>query len=254
MSTSFPLLITLTELAPFVQTCGENLKLWQERYSKLSANELAGQDSSSSNSMSPTQVPEDFLTAFPPALPRSFLAQFENAGMSFDLASDYFTRSSPGGSRPSSSASAPFSHYETCPSYSPSPSSPFRVDHPTPTQPPRLEITTSPAPSTGRAPSVTSSTSFINPQDATAAIRAAYDASVRKKKSFHRTSWNPSPAEFSAEIVGRPFRMQSPSSPSAFGSPLSPPSASTISPSPLTPPSLQPNQSTLSVFQSVPSC
>lgn len=231
--------------------------IWQERCSKLSPNNESGSPSSLQppNSMPPSQLPEDFLTAFPPTLPRSFLAQFENTGVSFDLTSEYFTHSlgSPAGSRPSSAGSAPFSHYETCTSSSPSSPSPFQVDHPTPTQLPRLEITTSPTPSNGRTPSIASGTSFSNSQDATAAIRAAYDASVRKKKSFHRTSWNPTPAEFS-EVTGRPLRVQSPSSPSNFGSPLSPPSASTMPSSPLTPPSLPSGQKSLSVYQSVPSC
>ena len=242
-------------MAPFVESCGENLRIWQERYSKLSVQTEPGDvnASSISNSLPPFQMPEDFLTAFPPTLPRSFLAQFENAGVPFDLTSAVLTRSSGSspGSRRSSADSTSYSHYETCSSSSPSPP-PHQPSHSVLAHLSRLEITASPTPSNGRAASITSASSFINPQDATAAIRAAYDASVRKKKSFHRSSWNPTPAEVS-EVSGQPSQAHLPSS-YRFGAPLPPTSTSTVPSCPLTPPSHSSRQSTLPIYQSVSSC
>lgn len=196
----------------------------------------------------PTQVPEDFLNAFAPALPRSFLNDYEGSSSALDVKSEVLSGSSGSqpGSRPSSAGSRPYSHYESCSSSSLSPPvSPLRPGSTGPSHPPRLEISTLSADSPTRAPSITSSSVFQNPQFATAAIRAAYDASVRRKKSFHRASWNPTSAEFSG-ITGQ----RSPRS--TFTSPLSPPSASSTNViSPLTPASA-PNAET--VFQPVSSC
>lgn len=249
-------------MAQFAESCVENLKTWEERCSQLAINVERQDRGTEPDLTSSIQVPEDFLNAFAPTLPRSFLNEYEASASGLDSKSEFFSGSSGSqpGSRPSSAGSIPYSHYETCSSSSPSPPvSPFPTDSVPPNQPPRLEIPTSPTPSKGREPSVTSATSFFNPHDATAAIRAAYSASVRKKKSFHRASWNPSPTEFSG-LVPRPLRTEnslSPNSPhSNFTSPLSPPSsASPSAASPLTPASLSnTGRSPLSVYQPVSSC
>ncbi|PSS36949.1 hypothetical protein PHLCEN_2v1165 [Hermanssonia centrifuga] len=194
--------------------------------------------------MPPSQVPEDFLSAFPPTLPRSFLSEHEQSTISFDFTSEGFSDAS---STRSSAASSTLSRYETCSSSSPSPPlSPFQVDSSAQPQLPRLEITTTSSSAHGRASSISSATvCSINTHNATAAIRAAYNVSVRKKKSFHRSSWNPSPTEFS-DMTGRPLPLNSstlgplsPSTRSTNTSPLSPPSAATTA-SPLTPTSLPP--------------
>lgn len=104
-----------------------------------------------------------------------------------------------------SSESSASSYYESCES---APASPmalgeFATSSPA-LPPPRLEISTSTSSGMqSKTPSVASpvpSTSGwsvrTNASDATASIRAAYRASVRKKKSFHRSSWNPNPSAF----------------------------------------------------------
>ena len=243
----------------FTKTCAENLQTWEDTCSRLVANVHRDGQGNESESSTPTQVPEDYLNAFAPTLPRSFLNEYEPSISALDSRSEFFSgySGSQPGSRPSSAGSIPYSHYETCSSSSPSPpTSPLPTDSISSNQPARLEVPASPSPSIARASSIASSNPFCNSLDATAAIRAAYSASVRKKKSFHRSSWNPSPAEFSA-LTGRPLRTENQASPhsprSNFTSPLSPPSPSTVGP--LTPASISNNgRSPLSVFQPVSSC
>lgn len=246
-------------MGQFAGICAENLQTWEDSCTRLARSAQRDGQGTESESSTPTQVPEDFLNAFAPTLPRSFLNEYEASISALDSRSEFFSgySGSQPGSRPSSAGSIPYSHYETCSSSSPSPpTSPLPTDPSSPNPPSRLEIPASPSLSVARAPSVTSSNPFCNSHEATAAIRAAYSASVRRKKSFHRSSWNPSPTEFSA-LTGRPLRTDnqvSPSSPrSNFTSPLSPPSPSTVSP--LTPASISTNgRSPLSVFQPVSSC
>ncbi|KAI0697046.1 hypothetical protein BC835DRAFT_1339898 [Cytidiella melzeri] len=220
----------IPEMTRFAETCAENLKTWEERCAQLAADTEHESRGTEPNTNSATQVPEDFLNAFAPTLPRSFLNEYEASTSALDSKSEFFSGSS--GSLP---------------------------DSVPPNQLPRLEIKISPTPSTGGAPSVASSSPFSNSHDATAAIRAAYSASVRKKKSFHRTSWNPSSTELSGQAGRSPLTEHpiSPLSPhSNFTSPLSPPSSSTVSTvSPLTPASISnTGRSAFSVFQPVSSC
>ncbi|KAI0087418.1 hypothetical protein BDY19DRAFT_955703 [Irpex rosettiformis] len=217
----------IPEMNQFADICAENLQTWEDSCSRLAADAQRDGQGADSESSTPTQVPEDFLNAFAPTLPRSFLNEYEASISAMDSKSEFFSGYS--GSQPDPIA---------------------------PNQPARLEIPTSPSPSIARASSIASSNPFCNSLDATAAIRAAYSASVRKKKSFHRSSWNPSPAEFTA-LTGCPLRAENQTSPhsprSNFPSPLSPPSSSTVSP--LTPASISNSgRSPLSVFQPVPSC
>ena len=236
------------EFSQFAKQINDNLNKWVEKHCALVKKAKSQEGASSPRT---TTQPEDFLSAFPPTLPRSFLSDHERRTSS-DFGSEFFSSSS--GSRPPSVASGA-SHYETCTSSSPSsPSSPLREETVTvPPSLPRLEITTSSTSSHGRAPSINSAASaasatsscFINPSHATNVIRQAYNASVRKKKSFHRTSWNPTPAEF-AEMTSRHPLPASPTTSSPFlsnTSPLSPPSAAS-SASPLTPGSVRSLRST----------
>ncbi|KAF7798462.1 hypothetical protein EIP86_009683 [Pleurotus ostreatoroseus] len=222
----------IPEMKPFAKQSTENLQTWKDRHTALSGQSEPSR--TDGNGRTKTQ-PEDFLSAFPPTLPRAFLSDHEHRTSS-DFGSEFFSSSS--GSRPPSVSSGG-SHYETCTSSSPSPpASPLAELSPHHTLP-RLEITTTSVKSHGRTPSIASASSYcLTPSDATAAIRAAYRASVRKKKSFHRSSWNPSPAEFT-EVTGKPFASSpspSPSSPAPALSLGSSSAATSItSASPLTP-------------------
>ncbi|KAI0367692.1 HD-domain/PDEase-like protein [Pilatotrama ljubarskyi] len=255
-------------LEQFACQARENLALWKSRAAELAAEQDAPSSASSQAPVGtplswPSQAPNDFLTAFPPALPESFRAPDE---LPYPMCYHHHHRGSSIALAPStSSSSSTPSQYESCESSLPSPtfspileptSGPHPPSSPSPplsmsgSLPPRLELSTAtPHP---RAPSVASTAHsasaasvFSITNDATAAIRAAYKASVRKKKSFHRSSWNPSPTAVSA--LAQPL----PSVPSALGrSPVSPagsagdspmslsagsPSTGTLTPSPLTP-------------------
>ncbi|KIP06366.1 hypothetical protein PHLGIDRAFT_119069 [Phlebiopsis gigantea 11061_1 CR5-6] len=256
----------IPQMAVFAQQCRDNLSQWEDRRALLSDPDKHNGDAPLARAVvrPHTSAPEDFLSAFPPTLPPDFLREHTQSVQSSDRDGlEFFEMSSgsPPGSRPatSGSGSSASSHYHTCSSSSPSPLH-YHVEL-DPLQPdprmqhglmvnstshlPRLEITGSPAPSIASAASGVSSL-FINTHDATSAIRAAYKASVRKKKSFHRASWNPSPSDYSEMVNGKPRSAASPSthsplsafssSPSNVPSPLSPRSVSTTSStSPVTP-------------------
>ncbi|KAI0764545.1 hypothetical protein BD413DRAFT_482506 [Trametes elegans] len=247
----------IPSLEQFAQQTRENLALWQMRAAELAAEHqepLPGAPHTW-----PSQAPSDFLNAFPPALPESFRVPDE---LPYPVCYHHHHRLLSIAPSTSSSSSTP-SQYESCESSLPSPVfSP--VIHPSSPPPPppvspsashtlpsRLEL--SPVP-LSRAPSVastapsTSTSVFSITNEATAAIRAAYKASVRKKKSFHRSSWNPSPTTVSAlsspaTTAALPTLARSPLSPAASapgdsprsGSGAESPSTGTLTPSPLTP-------------------
>ncbi|KAI0915910.1 hypothetical protein AcV5_003388 [Taiwanofungus camphoratus] len=172
----------IPEMEQFARQCRENLLMWETRSAELSANIEQAATTSSAPLAAQWQLVENFLSAFPPTLPESFRGAEDQRT----------TFSSPA----CSSTSSASSHYESCESGLPSPSiSPSEpVSSVSPLMQPRLEIT----PSHHRSPSVASTASYsTHALDATAAIRAAYKASVRKKKSFHRSSWNPVPTPIS---------------------------------------------------------
>ncbi|KZT64550.1 HD-domain/PDEase-like protein [Daedalea quercina L-15889] len=171
----------IPELAEFAQQCRENLAIWIERSEQLTTG--ADEPSSPTSTATQTQRVEEFLSAFPPTLPDSFRVPEEPLSPLMSNPS------------PPSSQSSGSSHYQSCESGPPSPSASSFM--PTPQSPSfphaRLDIST---PSSqllhSRPPSLVSVSSYsTQANDATAAVRAAYKASVRKKKSFHRTSWNP---------------------------------------------------------------
>ncbi|KAH8084303.1 HD-domain/PDEase-like protein [Cristinia sonorae] len=220
----------IPQLEKFSAQCHENLTVWKQRLELFSKEAESSHGESESPKSGQTvkfissrvTSPEDFLSAFPPTLPKSFID-----GQSF------------------SGSSA----YETCES-----SPPGSPEYPTGrVGPPRLEITTSASPkrthsrshshsqkpppnisspsyhlvspsSHHRAPSlksnhsnITSTTSASVSANATAAIREAYKKSVRKKpstRSFNRSSWNPPPTEYSTFVTApaspRPLPTPSP--------------------------------------------
>lgn len=213
-----------SELEEFAQQCRDNLAIWTERSEHLTADEPPSPRSNASQ----TQRVEEFLSAFPPTLPDRFRLPEEPLS---PLMSNH---------SPSLSQSSGSSHYESCESGPPSPSASSPV--PTPQSPNfphvRLDIGT-PLSShlSSRPPSIASVSSYsTQATDATAAIRAAYKASVRKKKSFHRSSWNPTgsgPAGRTysfAQSFGPTAGADGPGPLTADSSPLS-----THSSSPLTP-------------------
>ncbi|EIW55345.1 HD-domain/PDEase-like protein [Trametes versicolor FP-101664 SS1] len=236
----------------FASQSRENLALWQTRAAELAAqpNELSP-DAPETPLTWPSQAPNDFLTAFPPTLPESFRQPEE---MSYPMVYHHHHRLSSVAPSTSSSSSTP-SQYESCESSLPSPTfspvlEPASASPPASPSiqgslPPRLELPQSrPQSVASNAPS-TSASVFSITNEATAAIRAAYKASVRKKKSFHRSSWNPSPTAMSSlsqtpPPVPGPAVGRSPVSPAGSGdSPLSLSGSShstgTLTPSPLTP-------------------
>lgn len=121
--------------------------------------------------LTPPTTTSDFLTVFPLALPRPFLNEEQHSESGFD-------------SRPGSSlSSAPL--FDQIPSPGvcpPSPSNsalanlvPMRSDTPM------------------SSSNLSTRSATTNASDSSTAIRAAYKASVRKKKSFHRSSWTQGP-------------------------------------------------------------
>ncbi|KZT02979.1 HD-domain/PDEase-like protein [Laetiporus sulphureus 93-53] len=205
----------IPELGEFAQQCRENLAIWEERSAELSA--TVGPATAVPNPPLVCQFHhvEAFLSAFPPTLPDSLRSQEEQT----------HSRASS-----ESSASSGFSHYESCES---GPPSPFASPTTSPFSPTfgqaRLELASSPSSlsSPQRPPSIMSISSHsTQAQGATAAIREAYKMSVRKKKSFHRSSWNPIPNIHSVTVT--------PSIPSDGSSSACPSPSSTVGASPLT--------------------
>ncbi|KAI0295745.1 hypothetical protein BC826DRAFT_269564 [Russula brevipes] len=207
----------IPETAEYANNCTENLVTWKARVLLLSSCDDAPSpvQETHSNSihererpLSPPQAPEDFVSAFPMALPTAFR-----------LGVDPSDRSSVHDWASISLSSAPVLS-DTDSSRA---SSPTRVpEAPNTNSPPTLSITSisttssisSPSPSitsTSHSPGLTdapATPALLAPShdgalglmvsvgadssgSSTAAIRAAYKVSVRKKPSFHRYSWSP---------------------------------------------------------------
>ncbi|CCL98761.1 uncharacterized protein FIBRA_00766 [Fibroporia radiculosa] len=220
----------LAELEQFARQCRDNLATWETRTAELSAHAgPAGSAASPPFTFHPGVA--SFLSAFPPTLPESFRSS-----------EDSLTHRSASDSH--SSGSSVSSHYETCESGPPSPFAFSSVHQPvSPTsRSPNIEMISPTSPP--RPPSSSSVSSYsTQAHDATAAIRAAYKVSVRKKKSWHRSSWNPGPGGFQSIPPQATIRTDGPSpispeSQFADGSPLTTNSSpmTTHSLSPLTPP------------------
>lgn len=157
----------LIELARFATHCQDNLDIWQRRIAQLT-NRNTPKKQPTKLTLNPPAATNDFLTAFPLTLPRLFLNEEQLSASGSD-------------SRPSSSLSnaAPFDQMSS----PPSPGNPMPVNL-TPNRPDT-------AMSNGNHS--IRSTNTNTSSDSSTAIRAAYKASVRKKKSFHRSSWTQGP-------------------------------------------------------------
>lgn len=172
------------ELEIFACQCTANLAMWVARREVLSSPSADDSPYPSVAVPSP-RPPEDFLTSFPLTLP-SFVLTADEPPASGEWHSTY---------PPSdSSSSSDFG-------------SDVHVEHPVIF--PSLSPPASPVPSIGScyplATRSSSSSLASNTNDATQAMRAAYSASVRKKKSFHhRYSWNVSISSGSSLVTSTP--------------------------------------------------
>lgn len=166
----------------FARQCATNLAMW-EVHQELQSSPSAEQFPYSSVVVPSPRPPEDYLSSFPLTLP-SFVLTPEESHVSEDWHSMY----------PHSDSSSDVS-------------SDLHVDHPVTFQSPSLPA--SPVPSVGSyfslAPRSSSSSLASSANDATQTMRAAYSASVRKKKSFHhRRSWNASANSGPSPVISMP--------------------------------------------------
>ncbi|KAI0051358.1 HD-domain/PDEase-like protein [Auriscalpium vulgare] len=186
----------IPETAEYAAQCNENLELWGLRVRVLSAASPdppvrpAASASSDPLPLSPSQLPEAYLNAFPMALPSSLLAEPSRTPTASWPTSPYSALPPLSHTRGASSASSSRAS-------SPAPAPPLSTTSSSPSlSPSELSSASSDAPPS-RALSIVSATAVPNVQggpssSSTVAIRAAYKAaSVRKKSSFHRNSWSP---------------------------------------------------------------
>ena len=155
------------ELTRFATHCQDNLDVWRRRLAQL-MNRNAPKKQPNKLTLTPPTTTSEFLTVFPLTLPRLFLNE-EHSESGID-------------SRPSSpfSSAAPFDQMSSPGVSPPSPNNPANL------APMRPDT----AMSNGNLSTRSSAT---NVSESSTAIRAAYKASVRKKKSFHRSSWTQGP-------------------------------------------------------------
>lgn len=167
----------------FAHQCTANLAMWEARQEILSSPSAKEFPCPHVVVASP-RPPEDYLCSFPLTLPAFVLSPDESH------ASDEWHSIYPSDSSSSSDIS-----------------SDVHVEHPIilqSTSPPA-----SPVPSVGSfsslAPRSSSSSLASNANNATRTMRAAYSASVRKKKSFyHRHSWNASASFAPSPVISMP--------------------------------------------------
>ncbi|KZT23622.1 HD-domain/PDEase-like protein [Neolentinus lepideus HHB14362 ss-1] len=163
------------DMGRFAQQCLSNLRTWEDRCAELNVHEDAVLERSCRS-----MTPQDYLTVFPLTLPSYFLMPrvwrtFQDASTS-DI-------SSSSDSRPSSPTRYTVHLTTTVAAVSP-PSPPVTPsDYSSSIVSPQSEVFDSLHPRSASHGSQTGN-------EANAAIRAAYKAGVRKKKSFHRNSWN----------------------------------------------------------------
>ncbi|KAH7913325.1 hypothetical protein BJ138DRAFT_649557 [Hygrophoropsis aurantiaca] len=177
----------IPEMAQYAQQCMENLDMWKALGVELNLDENYHDPYLKSDTISSLRPPEDYLASFPLALPTFIISSLDEQTASVDWSSTYAASEH---SLSSSDTSSEVHPLETRIIRSDSLTS---IAMPSP---PR-----SPSPSTQSfvlAPRSQRSTSSLRYSSTSsgsqAAVRAAYQASVRKKKSFHhRYSWNTSP-------------------------------------------------------------
>lgn len=209
--------ITLaTETAEYAQHCTENLATWKARVLSLSSSDAAPSPVQDTHGcpfhererpLSPPQAPEDFVSAFPMALPTSFRLGVDQSDRSsvHDWASFSVSSTHVLTDTDSSRSSSPTHVAEASDNTSPPSLSITNVSTISNISPPSPSTSTShsavlsdtPATPGLLAPSHDGTLGLMVSVDAdssgssAAAIRAAYKVSVRKKPSFHRYSWGP---------------------------------------------------------------
>lgn len=214
-------------MSVYADQCATNRSIWQARLDDLLSkheSDLPNYPPVPYRSISPQQ-PQDYLTVFPLTLPTEFI-QSEGSDTSMTATANR----SPNGSMSHLAASrspSPFlpAHNHAIPSISTnsisasSPTSLFSHSD--------ITSATSSSPASPR-----SDRSFRLPAaDSSTSLRAAVALSVRNKKSFHRSSWTPSPSSLSASSFTFPPLMPTFA---ANRSPLSPESiSSSYGPSPI---------------------
>ncbi|KIM91611.1 hypothetical protein PILCRDRAFT_810896 [Piloderma croceum F 1598] len=185
----------IPEMEPFAEQCTSNLRTWETRAAELIAAAPAAARETPSRSVSPSRLPENFFTAFPMTIPTHFLTPEEQAEA---FGTWHPTECSSASSDASSEHSYPLSETQSVnfPSTSQFPSIHSAYIPTSPLYSPSESVGSSllsPREQSGlshhQRPSSAGSSSGVA-SEATTAIRAAYHASVRKKRSMNRNSWN----------------------------------------------------------------
>ncbi|KAH7925466.1 HD-domain/PDEase-like protein [Leucogyrophana mollusca] len=178
----------IPEMTPFAEQCRENLNMWITRSTELTPCGPLHDSCSTDHPILSLRPPEGFLTAFPLALPTFILSSLDEQSASVDWKSTYAASEHSSSSSDVSSESHPL---DTRIIASDSISS---LAFPSPPVSPSASVQSFVlAPRSQRSASSLRYTSTSSANEAAVAMRAAYQASVRKKKSFHhRYSWNAS--------------------------------------------------------------
>jgi len=178
---------SIPQMQQYADRCQDNLDLWNRRTAELLKKEPS---SKPVNGTAPPECygTEDFITAFPLTLPTTLLTE--------EPQSDPDNQSSCGScSSPSVSGKRledPAPNQKISPISSP-PSPPSSILP--------SSLSSIQRPETAMSISSQSTKSIVSAlSESASSIRAAYKASVRKKKSFHRTSWNPGPVSTPANF------------------------------------------------------
>ncbi|VDC07934.1 unnamed protein product [Peniophora sp. CBMAI 1063] len=199
----------ITPVSDYATKCVENYKVWNERAKTLSAQTVPDTaDTESVTSLTSSQLPEDFLNAFPMTIPSSLLAAEHTERSS---QSDWASTTGPGSvnsfnssSRSASASPSPVRLPAQLPALSATSTSTASGSSEAPGSPPQspaeplsagLNSLPGSATSSGGSPASLLALASA-PGSSSTAIRTAFKNSVRKKPSFlNRNSWSPSPRQ-----------------------------------------------------------
>jgi hypothetical protein len=179
-------------MEPFATQCTSNLKTWEARSSELAATTPAAPPEAPNHPVSPSRLPNNFFTAFPMTIPTHLVTPEEQAEAfgawhpieGSSSSSDVSSEHSPRLDTQFTNSQLP-SIYSTYTPMSPTLSPVESVGSSL------LSPRDQSFPSHYQRPSSAGSSSSVA-SDATTAIRAAYQSSIRKKRSMNRNSWNAS--------------------------------------------------------------